>query len=146
MKRQFYIFIISLFLIIFLTGCTGTGVPINSFDKSFAESQVGKVYVLRDFQMTGKASVMTIHLNDNLIGEIGEGEIAEGQVHDGKNLLSISNVYNVPAQLSFIGNTSKNYYFKTRYLSPIEAISSSSISNINIKIDRVDSDFQIYDN
>ena len=146
MKRQLYIFLIPLFLTIFLTSCTGTGVPINSFDKSLAERKVGKVYVLRDSHMAGKITLMTIYLNDNLIGEIGEGEVAEGQVQDGKNLLSISNAFNVPAQFSFIGNTSKNYYFKTRYLSLTEAISSSSISNINIKIDRVDSDFQIYDN
>ena len=145
MKRQFHINIIPLFLIIFLTSCAGTGVPINSFDKSFAESLVGKAYVLRESRLIGKASVMTVYLNYNLIGEIGEDEIAEGNVQDGENLLSIRGPNGVQAQLSFKGNKSKNYYFKTRYLSFNELIDSIFSSNVHVKIDRVNSDFQIED-
>ena len=88
---------------------------------------------------------MTVYLNNNLIGEIGEDEIAEGNVQDGENLLSIRGPNGVPVQLSFKGNKSKNYYFKTSYLSLNELFDSILSSNMIVKIDRVNSDFQIED-
>ena len=75
--------------LLFVVSCSGNGIQATQIAQSIGNSVGGgKVYVLRDTGGIGVLDTVTVKLNGQSIGELGEKETAFGNSSSGTNFLS----------------------------------------------------------
>ena len=88
-KSKLLILLVSL-LSLSLAACSGTGrKDYASVQSEINATDTEKVYVYRTKQMMAKFNLMEVKLNDEVVGDIGQGEVASALISDGNNRLDI---------------------------------------------------------
>jgi hypothetical protein len=74
-------------LALILSGCAGTGVNSPSTVMMLASPQNGSVFVLRDTGYVGSAALISVALNGQSIGNVGNKETVIGRSTSGINFI-----------------------------------------------------------
>ena len=102
---------------ILMFGCSGTGFKNESSLLEHVNKEKGNIFVYRESAFAGSALVISLHLNGELIGTIGNGETVIGNFKEGDNTLvlvpSKKTVGDAVKSLIYVfeGTKTQNYFF-----------------------------------
>lgn len=81
---------LTIFLIVLMAGCAGTGTKnYDSFKTNIENKSEISVFILRDSSYIGSAVAMQVSLNGTQIAELGPGEMVSARVISGENNLKV---------------------------------------------------------